>query len=123
MQNCWNRGNYRPKRKILVVEDNELNRDILSSFLEEKFDVFLAENGEEGLELLSEHYRELSVVLLDICMPVCDGFEFLRRRNTDKFLSTIPVIVMTGSNSKMQNFNAWILGAVDFIPKPITLNL
>ena len=94
-------GELPSKRKILVVEDNELNRDILSSFLEEKFDVFLAENGEEGLELLSEHYRELSVVLLDICMPVCDGFEFLRRRNTDKFLSTIPVIVMTGSNSKM----------------------
>ena len=90
-------GELPSKRKVLVVEDNELNRDILSSFLEEKFDVFLAENGEEGLELLSEHYRELSVVLLDICMPVCDGFEFLRRRNTDKFLSTIPVIVMTGS--------------------------
>jgi CheY-like chemotaxis protein len=93
-------GELPSKRKVLVVEDNELNRDILSSFLEEKFDVFLAENGEEGLELLSEHYRELSVVLLDICMPVCDGFEFPRRRNTDKFLSTIPVIVMTGSNSK-----------------------
>lgn len=60
-------GELPSKRKVLVVEDNELNRDILSSFLEEKFDVFLAENGEEGLELLSEHYRELSVVLLDIC--------------------------------------------------------
>ena len=65
-------GELPSKRKVLVVEDNELNRDILSSFLEEKFDVFLAENGEEGLELLSEHYRELSVVLLDICMCVMD---------------------------------------------------
>ena len=61
-------------RSILLVEDNELNRDILSSFLEEKFDVFLAENGEEGLELLSEHYRELSVVLLvlSVCLCVMD---------------------------------------------------
>ena len=58
------------KRKVLVVEDNELNRELLVSFLEEKFDVFSAENGEEGLKLLSEHYRELSVVLLDICMTV-----------------------------------------------------
>ena len=56
-------GKIPSKRKVLVIEDNELNRDILSSFLEEKFDVFLAENGEEGLELLSEHYRELSVVM------------------------------------------------------------
>lgn len=116
-------GELPSKRKILVVEDNELNRDILSSFLEEKFDVFLAENGEEGLELLSEHYRELSVVLLDICMPVCDGFEFLRRRNTDKFLSTIPVIVMTGNHSKDAELQCLDLGAVDFIPKPYNFKL
>lgn len=85
--------------------------------------MFFAENGEEGLELLSEHYRELSVVLLDICMPVCDGFEFLRRRNTDKFLSTIPVIVMTGSNSKDVELQCLDLGAVDFIPKPYNFKL
>ena len=72
---------------------------------------------------LSEHYRELSVVLLDICMPVCDGFEFLRRRNTDKFLSTIPVIVMTGSNSKDAELQCLDLGAVDFIPKPYNFKL
>ena len=111
------------KRKVLVVEDNELNRELLVSFLEEKFDVFSAENGEEGLKLLSEHYRELSVVLLDICMPVCDGFEFLRRRNTDKFLSNIPVIVMTGSHSKDAELQCLDLGAVDFIPKPYNFKI
>lgn len=116
-------GEVPAKRKILVVEDNELNREILSSFLEEKFDVILAENGEEGLKLLAEHYRELSVVLLDICMPVCDGFEFLRRRNTDKLLSTIPVIVMTGSNSKDAEIQCLDLGAVDFIPKPYNFKI
>ena len=59
-------GKTPAKRKILVVEDNELNREILSSFLEERFEVLLAENGEEGLKILREYYRELSVVLLDI---------------------------------------------------------
>lgn len=116
-------GEVPAKRKILVVEDNELNREILSSFLEEKFDVILAENGEEGLKILGEHYRELSVVLLDICMPVCDGFEFLRRRNKDKLLSTIPVIVMTGSNSKDAEIQCLDLGAVDFIPKPYNFKI
>lgn len=116
-------GEEPAKRKILVVEDNELNREILSSFLEEKFDVILAENGEEGLKILGEHYRELSVVLLDICMPVCDGFEFLRRRNKDKLLSTIPVIVMTGSNSKDAEIQCLDLGAVDFIPKPYNFKI
>ena len=115
-------GKTPAKRKILVVEDNELNREILSSFLEERFEVLLAENGEEGLKILREYYRELSVVLLDICMPVCDGFEFLRRRNTDKVLSTIPVIVMTGSNSKDAEIQCLDLGAVDFIPNLIILN-
>lgn len=116
-------GKAPAKRKILVVEDNELTREILSSFLEEKFDVILAENGEEGLKILGEHYRELSVVLLDICMPVCDGFEFLRRRNKDKLLSTIPVIVMTGSNSKDAEIQCLDLGAVDFIPKPYNFKI
>lgn len=116
-------GEAPAKRKILVVEDNELNLEILSSFLEEKFDVILAENGEEGLKILGEHYRELSVVLLDICMPVCDGFEFLRRRNKDKLLSTIPVIVMTGSNSKDAEIQCLDLGAVDFIPKPYNFKI
>lgn len=116
-------GKAPAKRKILVVKDNELNREILSSFLEEKFDVILAENGEEGLKILGEHYRELSVVLLDICMPVCDGFEFLRRRNKDKLLSTIPVIVMTGSNSKDAEIQCLDLGAVDFIPKPYNFKI
>ena len=116
-------GEVPAKRKILVVEDNELNREILSSFLEEKFNVILAENGEEGLKILGEHYKELSVVLLDICMPVCDGFEFLRRRNKDKLLSTIPVIVMTGSNSKDAEIQCLDLGAVDFIPKPYNFKI
>ncbi len=111
-------GGTSTKRKILIVEDNELNREILSSFLEKKFEILLAGDGEEGLKVLAEHYRELSVVLLDICMPVCDGFEFLRRRNTDRLLSTVPVIVMTGSNSKDAEIQCLDLGAVDFIPKP-----
>lgn len=116
-------GEVHAKRKILVVEDNELNREILSSFLEEKFEVLIAENGEEGLKILVEHYRELSVILLDICMPVCDGFEFLRRRNADRILSTIPVIVMTGSNSQDAELQCLDLGAVDFIPKPYNIKI
>ena len=116
-------GEVHAKRKILVVEDNELNCEILSSFLEEKFEVLIAENGEEGLKILVEHYRELSVILLDICMPVCDGFEFIRRRNADRILSTIPVIVMTGSNSQDAELQCLDLGAVDFIPKPYNIKI
>ena len=66
-------GKTPAKRKVLVVEDNELNREILSSFLEVRFEVLLAENGEEGLKILREYYRELSVYYLtSACRCVMD---------------------------------------------------
>ena len=111
-------GSVSAKRKILVVEDNELNREILTELLSEKFDILTAENGEIGLKMLSEHYRELSAVLLDVYMPVCDGFEFLERIKDDVMLSSVPVIVTTGSNRPEDEEHCLELGAVDFISKP-----
>ena len=111
-------GGMASKRKVLIVEDNELNREILSSVLSDNFEVLMAENGEVGLKLLAEYYRELSVVLLDICMPVCDGFEFLERSQKDALLSSVPVIVTTGSNQQDVEIQCLNLGALDFIAKP-----
>lgn len=111
-------GGVAAKRKILVVEDNELNREILTELLIEQFDVLTAENGEIGLKLLSQHYRELSAVLLDVYMPVCDGFEFLERIKDDVMLSSVPVIVTTGSNRPEDEEHCLELGAVDFVSKP-----
>lgn len=106
------------KRKILIIEDNELNRALLTAVLSEKFEILIAEDGEQGLKILSEHYGDLSVVLLDICMPVCDGFEFLKRRQRDKLLCNVPVIVTTGSNSQDAEIRCLDMGAADFITKP-----
>ena len=111
-------GGTASKRKVLIVEDNELNREILSSVLSENFEVLMAEDGEEGLKLLAEHYRDLSVILLDICMPVCDGFEFLKRSQSDPLLASVPVIVTTGSNQPDVEIQCLDLGASDFIAKP-----
>lgn len=111
-------GGTASKRKVLIVEDNELNREILSSVLSENFEVLMAEDGEEGLKLLAEHYRDLSVILLDICMPVCDGFEFLKRSQSDPLLASVPVIVTTGSNQQDVEIQCLDLGASDFIAKP-----
>ena len=72
------------KRTVLVVEDNELNREMLSALLEEDFNVLQAENGLVGLEQLSKHYNDLSLVLLDLFMPECDGFEFLKQKSADE---------------------------------------
>lgn len=106
------------KRKVLVVEDNQLNREMLAEILSDRYQVLTACDGEEGLRCLAEHYQELSVVLLDVCMPVCDGYEFLERIQGDSLLSSIPVIVMTASSRQETELKCLELGAVDFVIKP-----
>ena len=65
------------KQKILIVDDSEMNRMLLSEMLGEEFDILEAENGKEGLEILQQYGTSISIVLLDIVMPVVDGFEVL----------------------------------------------
>ena len=106
------------KRKVLIVEDNEINREILKETLEDDYDVLEAVNGEEGLNILSQYYKDISLILLDVVMPVCDGFEFLSRQKSDSLLASVPVIVTTGNNSQEDELKCLGLGAVDFITKP-----
>lgn len=80
---------------VLVVDDQEINRDVLEMILEDDYEVITAENGEEALARIREHSRELSIVLLDLMMPVMNGYEFLKAVRVDEELSKIPVIVLT----------------------------
>ena len=106
------------KRTVLVVEDNELNREMLSALLEEDFNVLQAENGLVGLEQLSKHYNDLSLVLLDLFMPECDGFEFLKQKSADERYDSVPVVVATASGSLEDEIKCLELGANDFVVKP-----
>ena len=118
MKSVLEPGGIAEKRKILVVEDNELNQEILKELLSEDYEILTAGDGEMGLSVLSRNYRDLSAILLDVCMPVCDGFEFLERIQDDVLLSSVPVIVTTGSNNQDDELRCLELGAVDFITKP-----
>ena len=111
------------KRKVLIVEDNEINREILKETLEDDYDVIEAVNGEEGLNILSQYYKDISLILLDVVMPVCDGFEFLSRQKSDSLLASVPVIVTTGNNSQEDELKCLGLGAVDFITKPYNVRI
>lgn len=106
------------KRKILVIEDNDINREILTDFLQDEYEVYEAENGLIGLEMFMSHYRELSAVLLDVMMPVFDGFNFLEKIAYDPLLRTVPIVVTTGSDDNETERRCLELGAVDFISKP-----
>lgn len=86
------------QKKILVVEDNELNRCLLCQILSSEYSVLEAENGQEALELLRQYGEGISLILLDIVMPVMDGYTFLSIVKADPALSIIPVIVTTQSD-------------------------
>lgn len=81
------------KKEILIVEDNAINRMILSELLSSEYKVLEAENGQEALQVLEKHRDEVSLILLDITMPVMDGYTFLSIAKKDPSLASIPVIV------------------------------
>ena len=107
-----------PRKRILVVEDNELNRAMLCEILAEKYGVLEACNGQEALDILRQNRDSVSLILLDVMMPVMDGYTFLDRIRVDEELSLIPVIVMTQGNSEEDEVAALAHGATDFVPKP-----
>ena len=86
-----------PQKQILIVEDNELNRAMLSEILSGEYQVLEAENGQEALDILKQKKDSISLILLDVMMPVMDGYTFLDRVKADPELALVPVIVMTQS--------------------------
>lgn len=104
--------------KILLIDDSEMNRAILREVLGEEFAVLEAANGEEGLEYLEEHEEDISLVLLDIIMPVMDGFEVLRVMSEKNFLDNIPVIMISSEESETYVKKAYEMGAMDYINRP-----
>lgn len=106
------------RKKILVVEDAEINRQILLGILSGEYEVVEAENGKEALDLLHQYGEGISLILLDLVMPVMDGFTFLGRMKADPAISSIPVIVATQSGSEEDEISALSQGATDFITKP-----
>lgn len=104
------------RRRVLVVEDEFINREILGSILSEHYDVTFAENGQQAYEKLHERSARYSLVLLDLIMPVMDGFTLLEKLRESGELKNIPVIVMTSEESA--EVKSIMLGAADFITKP-----
>lgn len=104
------------KKTILIIEDEEINREILSNMLSDNYDLLFAFDGEEALNKIKNNKDELSLILLDLILPKMNGIELLKIIKKDVELEKIPVIIMTSdSKSEEETLN---LGAVDFIPKP-----
>ena len=113
------RQNRTIKRNVLIVDDELINREILGNILSQEYTVSYADNAKDALEKLARQDSSYSLVLLDLLMPVMDGFQFLQKRSEDEALKRIPVIVMT--SEKESEVRSLKLGAEDFIKKPFDM--
>ena len=104
---------YERPKTILIVDDQEIIRDALGAMLEDQYEILYAENGREAMDMIQEHMEELSIVLLDLIMPVMNGFQVLEHIREDEELRKIPVIVMTAEREA--ELKALQAGAADFI--------
>ena len=112
-------GGHCTQARVLIVDDDPDFRDAVADLLKgEGFDVMMASNGRQALELLSGGLRPLAI-LLDLMMPVMNGMTFRAEQLKNPALSKIPVAVLSASGSSAQSI-ARDFGAVDYIPKPMT---
>lgn len=105
---------------ILIVDDSDLNRKILHNALSENYNILEAANGIEALDIINKN-NDISLVILDIMMPKLNGIEVLKIMKSKKETISIPVVLITASDSNEEY--AFELGAVDFIPKPFKVKV
>ena len=106
---------------ILIVEDNEMNRDMLSRRLKRKgYDISIAVDGQEGLDMMRADRPDL--VLMDMGLPVMDGWTATSTAKADDDLKSIPIIALTAHALEQDRIKAMDAGADDFDTKPVNLN-
>ncbi len=103
---------------MLIIDDDELNRDILANIFEAEHPILNAENGQEGLELLLAQREEICAILLDVVMPVMDGMSMLEQISALNIPREIPVFLITGETGGEILRRAYDLGVMDVINKP-----
>ncbi|HIJ89405.1 MAG: response regulator [Desulfobulbaceae bacterium] len=106
------------KKKILIVDDEPNNLQLLRQTLKDDYALAFAKNGKEALAAVDKHQPDL--VLLDIMMPEMDGYETCQRLKNDPATAKIPVIFVTAMNELKDESRGFDVGAVDYITKPIS---
>ena len=104
------------KPVMLIVDDVEINRVVLTQFFQEEYQIIEAENGKEALSVIEE--QPISIVLVDLVMPIMDGFQMISMMKRNDQFAGIPVVVMTANNDGDSEARAMEMGAADFITKP-----
>ena len=108
------------RKQILVVEDNELNREILCAILKESYQVLQADNGQAALDLLRRQGEEISLILLDVVMPKMDGYE-LTKQLREAGIDT-PILMVTAKDGIFYKREGFSSGTDDYMVKPVDVN-
>jgi two-component system cell cycle response regulator DivK len=108
-------------KRILVVEDQELNMDLLVQLLEDEYEVLTATDGAAGIKLAERERPDL--ILMDLSLPVVDGWEATRRIKANDSLKHIPVIALTAHAMVGDAERARACGCDDYLPKPLDEDL
>jgi two-component system, cell cycle response regulator DivK len=104
-------------KKILIVEDVDFNRDLLTQLLEEEFNLIVATDGQAGIAAAEQERPDL--ILMDLSLPVIDGWEATRRLKAHAELKSIPIIALTARAMRGDEAKARASGCDDFLTKPI----
>lgn len=105
-------------QKILVVDDKGMNRFMLGVMFHDGYEILEARNGLEAIEILEQERDELAVILLDVIMPVMDGFGVLEHMKKDNKLQKIPVVIVTDDSSEETSVKAFEYDVADMVIKP-----
>jgi DNA-binding response OmpR family regulator len=106
------------KGKLLIVEDNPEVRNYLKDLLKSSYEIFVAKDGEEGVEIAKEMLPDL--IISDVMMPNADGIELITALNNDETTNHIPVVFLTAKSSEQAEIQALESGAIDYITKPFS---
>lgn len=109
------------KQLILIIDDSELNRDMLTDMLNDGYEIIEAADGKNGIEQIKENKSRMSLILLDLVMPGVDGFGVLEFLKKEELTDDIPVIIISSDNTTSGMQRAFDLGAADYITRPFDM--
>lgn len=109
------------KKRILVIEEVEMNIDLLVQLLEDRYEILIATDGESGIDMTERERPDL--ILMDLSLPVINGWEATRRIKAKQSLSSIPVIALTARTMKGDEERAKASGCDDWLVKPLDEDL
>ena len=115
---AYEKGSAEQKQQILIVDDSEMNRAILTEILNADYRILEACDGEECLEKLHQHAGDIALVLLDLVMPKMDGFEVLDYMNRNHTIEDLPVVMISSEDSEASIRRAYEMGVSDYVSRP-----